>query len=376
MPPPDFIPYARQHITEEDIQAVVDVLRSDWLTTGPMVERFEQAVCDYTGARHGVAVCNGTAALHCAMHAIGIGPGDEVILPPMTFVATANAVLYQGGTPVFADVEEDTLLVDPNEVERLITPRTRAIIAVDYAGQPCDYDALRDIADRHGLWLVADACHSLGGSYKGRKVGTLADLTCFSFHPVKPITTGEGGMVMTDRPELAEKMRRFRNHGIDRDHRARQMSGGWDYDVTGPGMNYRLTDIQCALGVSQLSRLETILVRRQRIAEVYDQEFATCDCIRPLALRHGTRHAHHLYVVKLRNRDRCFHQLMSLGIGVNVHYKPVPIHSWYRERQEKNYCPCAEANFEKLLSLPFHADLRPVDVFQVAKELITIAASS
>jgi len=211
-----FIPYARQWIDDEDIQAVVEVLHSDWLTTGPKIAEFEEAVAQFVGAQDAVAVNSGTAALHAAMHAIDIRHGDEVILSPMTFAASANCILYQGGIPVFVDVEEDTLLIDPDKIEEKITPRTKAIIAVDYAGQPCDYDALQAIAKHHGLFLIADACHSLGAEYKGRKTGTLADLNIFSFHPVKHITTGEGGMVVTDNTELADRMRLFRNHGITR----------------------------------------------------------------------------------------------------------------------------------------------------------------
>lgn len=215
---PRLIPYGRQSIDEKDVSAVCQVLRSDWLTTGPKVEEFEQAVADYLGAKHAVAaVSSGTAALHAAMFALGIGSGDEVIVPSMTFAATANCVVYQGGTPVFADVELNTLLLDPEQVEAKITPDTKAIIGVDYAGQPCDWDALREIADRHNLHLVDDGCHALGAEYKGTKVGTLADLTIFSFHPVKHITTGEGGMITTDDPDLAERTRLFRNHGITRD---------------------------------------------------------------------------------------------------------------------------------------------------------------
>jgi len=198
------IPYGHQYIDEGDVQAVLKVLRSDWLTTGPKVAEFEQAFAGFVEAKEAVSVNSGTAALHAAMYALGVGPGDEVILPPMTFVATANAVVFQGGTPVFADVDPDTLLIDPNQVEDKITPLTKAIIAVDYAGQPCDYDALKTVAAKHGLFLVADACHALGAEYKGRKVGTLADLTVFSFHPVKHITTGEGGMITTDDAGLAE----------------------------------------------------------------------------------------------------------------------------------------------------------------------------
>ena len=222
-----FIPYGRQTIDDEDIEAVVSVLKSDWLTTGPAVDRFEADVCAFTGAKDGVAVCNGTAALHAAMFALGIGPGDEVIVPPITFAATANCVLYQGGRPVFVDVEEDTLLIDPNKIEEAITPRTKAIIGVDYAGQPCDWDALRAIADTHNLALVADACHSLGAEYKGRKVGTLADISCFSFHPVKNMTTGEGGMCVTNNEEYAQRMRIFRNHGITTTASQREKSGAW-----------------------------------------------------------------------------------------------------------------------------------------------------
>ena len=280
-----YIPYGRQQIDEDDIAAVVDVLRSDWLTTGPMVDKFEQAVADYTGAKYAVAVSSGTAALHAAMFAIGIGPGDEVIVPPMTFVATANAVVYQGGTPVFVDIEAETLLINPDLIEEKITPRTKAIIAVDYAGQPCDYDALREIADQHNLFLVADACHSLGAKYKGRKVGTLADLTVFSFHPVKPITTGEGGMVVTDNAEWTEQIRRFRNHGITSDHRQRQEQRTWHYEMTALGRNYRLSDIQCALGVTQLGNLQKNIEKRQRIANRYALCLADLPAVESLLLK-------------------------------------------------------------------------------------------
>jgi hypothetical protein len=247
------LPYGRQTIGGDDIAAVVETLRSDWLTTGPKVGEFERAFAAYTGAAEAVAVTNGTAALHAAMAALDIGPGDEVIVPPMTFAASANCVVYQGGTPVFADVDADTLLIDPAEVERRISPRTRAIVAVDYAGQPCDYDALQAIADEHGLALVADACHALGGSDHGRPVGTLADLSTFSLHPVKHITTGEGGVITTNDPELAARMRIFRNHGITSDHRQREQQGSWFYEMTDLGYNYRLTDVQCALGTGPVN---------------------------------------------------------------------------------------------------------------------------
>jgi len=279
------LPYGKQSIDEDDIQAVVQVLRSDWLTTGPMVSEFEGAFAQYVNAREAVAVTNGTAALHAAMFALGIGPGDEVIVPALTFAATANSVVYQGGTPVFADVEYDTLLVDPKSVEARITPRTKAIIAVDYAGQPCDYDALTAIADRYGFALVADACHALGGTYRGRPVGSVADLSTFSLHPVKPITAGEGGVVTTDNRDLADRMRMFRNHGITTDHRQREEQGSWFYEMTDLGYNYRLTDIQCALGMSQLKKLPSWLKRRWEIAAQYDDAFDDSTGVTPLGLR-------------------------------------------------------------------------------------------
>ena len=367
------IPYSRQSIDEDDIQAVVEVLRSDWLTTGPMVEKFEQAVADFVGAKHAVAVSSGTAALHCAMYAAGIGPGDEVILPPMTFVATVNAVVFQGGTPVFADVDEDTLLINPAEVEKKISPKTKAIIAVDYAGQPCDYDALRAIADRHNLILIADACHSLGAEYKGRKVGTLADLTVFSFHPVKHITTGEGGMVVTDNAEYAEKMRRFRNHGITTDHRQRFKDGTWNYEMADLGYNYRLTDFQCALGLSQLRKLSAWIFRRQEIAEKYDRTFAEIPTVRPLKTLQDRRHAYHLYVIRLEGaqeiggRSGIFESLRKEGIGINVHYIPVHLHPFYRKRcgTHPGMCPMVEAAYRQILSLPIFPAMEDRDVKEV-----------
>lgn len=369
-----FLPYGRQRIEEDDIAAVVAALRSDWLTTGPRVGEFEAAVCAFTGAQYGVAVSSGTAALHAAMHALGIGPGDEVIVPAMTFAATANCVVYQGGTPVFADVAPDTLLIDPTDAARKITPRTRAIIAVDYAGQPCDYDALRDLAQIHGLALVADACHSLGGSYKGRGVGTLADLTVFSFHPVKHITTGEGGMVATDSPEMAARMRRFRNHGIDTDHRQRETAGTWAYQMVELGYNYRITDLQAALGTSQLAKLPSWLEKRRKLAAAYDVALAKIAAACPLAVRLGNEHAYHLYVVRLADsgvRGRIFAGLRQQGIGVNVHYLPVHLHPYYRDafRTAPGLCPKAEAAYDCILTLPLHQGMDEADMARVVGAL-------
>jgi len=367
------IPYGRQSVDDEDIQFVVEVLRSDWLTTGPMVEKFEQAVADFVGSEYAVAVSSGTAGLHAAMAAVGINTGDEVIVPTMTFAATANAVVFQGGRPVFVDVLPNTLLIDPSEVEAKITSRTKAIVTVDYAGQPCDYDALRAISDKHRLTLIADACHSLGAEYKGRKVGTLADLTVFSFHPVKHITTGEGGMIVTDNREYAEKMRRFRNHGISTDHRQRSGNGTWFYEMTDLGYNYRLTDFQCALGLSQLQKLPAWIERRREIAREYDLAFATLHAIKPLDTSADVTHAYHLYVVKLegaqpeRSRVAVFEALRKEGIGVNVHYIPVHLHPFYLKRfgTRPGMCPAAEEAYERILSLPIYPTMEDRDVRKV-----------
>jgi len=348
-----FLPYGRQVIDDDDIRAVVEALRSDWLTSGPAVERFEADVCAFAGAKHGVAVCNGTAALHAAMHALGIGPGDEVIVPPMTFAATANCVLYQGATPVFADVEPDALLIDPKAVEAAVTLRTKAVIGVDYAGQPCDWDSLRAVADKHKLALVADACHALGAAYKGRKAGTLADISVFSFHPVKHVTTGEGGMCMTDDPALAQTMRVFRNHGITTTAAQREKAGGWFYEMTDLGYNCRITDIQCALGSSQLKKLPAWLTKRNELAAAYDAAFAGTS-IRPLAKKPERFHAYHLYVVRVPDRDAAFKRLRENSIGANVHYVPVHLHPYYGEKlgMKAGMFPAAEAAYKEILTLP------------------------
>jgi perosamine synthetase len=367
------LPYGRQWLDEDDIAAVVDVLRSDWLTTGPKVSAFEAEFAATTGAREAVAVSSGTAALHAAVYAIGVGPGDEVIVPAMTFAATANCVVFQGGTPVFADVEADTLLLGPGQVVSRIGPRTKAIIAVDYAGHPCDYDGLRSLANEHGLTLIADACHALGATYRGRKVGTLADLSAFSFHPVKHITTGEGGMVTTDRTDWAQRMQRFRSHGITADHRQREREGSWFYEMTDLGYNYRISDVQCALGISQLAKLSRWVERRQLIAQRYNQAFADLPGIRPLGTRCDVGHAYHLYVVRIDeailgvDRGQVFRALQAEGIGVNVHYVPVHLHPFYRQRfgTGPGDCPVAEAAYAQVLTLPIFPAMTEQDIDDV-----------
>lgn len=380
---PSLIPYARQWISAADIQTVTDVLHSEWLTTGPKVEEFEKKVTSYVVAPFGVAVCNGTAALHTAYHAAGIQANDEVIVPAITFVATANAAVFLGAKPIFADVDPDTLLINPASVKQRITKKTKAIIAVDYAGQPCAYDELRHLANTHNLLLLADAAHSLGATYKGRSVGTLADATTFSFHAVKHITTGEGGMVVTADAALADRAKIFRNHGIRTDHRQRTEKGIWHYDMVDIGYNYRITDIQCALGVSQVKRLPKFLEKRRRIATAYSEAFANDSLVAPLVVRPENQHAYHLYVIRLRldrlrgDRDAIFTALRELGIGVNVHYAPIYLHSFYRKNFQTapGLCPVAEKVADTILTLPLYPLMTDGDVKRVIQGVRQVTKS-
>ncbi len=358
------IPYGRQSIDDDDISAVVAVLKSDWLTTGPEVEAFEKDVAAAVGARFGVAVNSGTAALHCAYRAAGLGPGDEVIVPAMTFAATANAALYVGAKPIFCDIDPKTLLIDVAAAERLITAKTRAIVAVDYAGQPCDYDELRNLCQSKNLKLLADGCHALGAQYKGQAVGRLADYTALSFHPVKHVATGEGGMVITDDAGGAKVMKTFRNHGITTDHRQREAGATWRYEMAELGYNYRISDILCALGRSQLRKNPAWLQRRRGIAERYDTFFRGIDGVKPLTLKPDRVHAYHLYVIRIGagarvGRDEAFARLREAGIGVNVHYIPVHLHPYYRKNlgTAEGLCPRAEEAFDEILSLPMYPGL-------------------
>lgn len=367
------ITHRHQWLDEEDIRTVIEVLRSDCLTGGPKVDEFERKFAEVVGSKHAVAVSSGTAGLHAAMSVSNIGPRDEVIVPAMTFVASANAVVFVGGVPIFADVDPNTLLLDPQLLEKKISPRTKAIVAVDYAGQPCDHDALVEIASHYRLQLIVDACHALGGRYKGRPVGSLAKLNIFSFHPVKHITTGEGGMIATDDSDLANKMRVFRNHGINMDHRQRTQQVSWFYEMENPGYNYRLSEFQCALGTSQLRHLEPWVIRRQEIATQYHTALSKIPGIQPLTVRPDVSHAYHLYVIRLdptcirRTRAEIFAFLRAEGINVNVHYIPVHLHPFYRRtfHTSPGSCPVAEQAYEQILSLPIFPRMTDTDVGRV-----------
>ena len=370
------LPYARQTVEEMDVQAVTAALRSDWLTTGPLVGAFERAVGSLVEAGHAVAVNSGTAALHAAVFAAGIGPGDEVITTPLTFAASANAVLYQGGVPVFADIRPDTLNLDPEAVAARLTPRTRAVLPVDFAGQPADLDALGEIARARRLTMIEDAAHALGGSYRGRPIGAVADLTTFSFHPAKLVTTGEGGMVTTNRDDLAVRLRRFRNHGLESDFRERTARGAPYSPMVDLGYNYRLTDLQCALGLSQLTRLEQFLKRRSDIAERYTAALAAVPEVRVPLVESHIRHGWHIFPILLEldrltaDRNTVLSALRAENIGATVHYVPAYWHPHYQALgYRRGLCPHAESAYERLITLPLFPGMIDRDVEDVLAAL-------
>ena len=364
------LPYGRQSIDEDDIQAVVEMLRSDWLTTGPKVAEFEEAFAEWVGAKYAVCFSSGTAALHGAAFVAGLREGDEALTSPLTFVATANCVLYQRATPVFVDVCSDTLNLDPEQLECKISDKTRVILAVDYAGHPADFEAIVRIAGSRGLVVIEDACHALGAAYHGRRVGSVAHLTVFSFHPVKHLSTGEGGMVTTDDAGWAQMLRQFRNHGISSEARERR---GWQYEMVMLGFNYRLTDIACALGISQLTKIEANLARRREIAAQYAAALQgmpelVLPCVRP-----DVDPAWHLYPIRLNlgrlsaTREQIFRALRAENIGVNVHYIPVHLQAYYRGRfgYRGGEYPVAENAYERLISLPMFHGMTDEDVGDV-----------
>lgn len=355
----NFIPYGKQSIDEDDIEAVINILKSDYLTTGPVIDQFEEAMANYTGKKYAVAVSNGTAALHTAVFGAGIGKDDEVIVADISFVASSNCVLYEGGTVVFADVEEDTLNIDPNKIEGLITNKTKAIIAVDMAGQLCDYTRLREICKKHNLILIEDAAHSLGADNCG-----YGDLTTLSFHPVKNMTTGEGGMILTDNVEYYNRMKAFRTHGIYIDYKMREKLGSYFYDMIHNGYNYRLTDFQSALGLSQLKKLDGFITRRKEIAAIYDNALkAYSSYLEPIVQKQDS--GHHIYIIKLKegiDRDTFFKELKSRGIGVNVHYRPIHLHTYYKNLNMNVSCPVAESVYNRIITIPIYPKMTDADV--------------
>lgn len=373
-----YIPYGTQWIDEEDIKAAAEALRSDYLTTGPRVEEFEKAAAAYVGADYGAAVGNGTAALHIACMAAGLKEGDEVITTPITFAASANCVLYCKATPVFADIDPVTYNISPDSILSRITERTRAVIAVHYAGQPCDMDKISRIAKEHKLFVIEDGAHALGAEYKGKKIGGISDLTCFSFHPVKHITTGEGGMITTNSKELYEKLRLLRSHGITRNEEwfENEGEGPWYYEQKELGYNYRISDIQCALGISQLKKLPMFLEKRRAIAQMYNDAFKEMKNIHIPIQKEGCTSSWHLYVIRVKPQIRraVFNYLRQAGIGVNVHYIPVYRHPYYRKNgYEGVSLKEAEKLYDSMISLPVYPLLSREQQEYVIEKVISAA---
>jgi UDP-4-amino-4,6-dideoxy-N-acetyl-beta-L-altrosamine transaminase len=369
------IPYSRQSIDEDDIAAVVEVLRSEFLTQGPKIAQFEQALADYCGAAHAVVFSSGTAALHAAHFAAGVGPGDEVVTSPLTFAATANAALYLGARPVFADVEPDTGNIDPERIAAAITPRTRALAPVHFAGHPVDLDRIGVLAARHGLVVIEDACHALGARHRGRRIGVISEMTVFSFHPVKTIATGEGGAVLTASRELGEKLRLFRSHGITREALTLPSEGAWYYEMQALGMNYRLTDIQAALGISQLRKADAFVARRAALARRYREALADHPGFDLPGQRGYADPAHHLFPILLASawvgrKREIFDALRSRGVGVQCHYLPVYRHPYYRALgYPGGLCPAAEEFSRREISLPLYPALKEEEQEYVVRVL-------
>ncbi|MFC1667053.1 UDP-4-amino-4,6-dideoxy-N-acetyl-beta-L-altrosamine transaminase [Candidatus Omnitrophota bacterium] len=393
------IPYGKQCIEEDDIQEVLKVLKSDWVTQGPKIKEFEDAICAYTGARHAIAVATGTAALHCACFAAGIGPGDEVITAPITFAASGNCALFLGADVKFVDIRKDTYCMDPKKLESAITPKTKAIIPVDFTGQPCDMDEINNIAKKHNLIVIHDAAHSLGASYKGKKIGTLANMTIFSFHPVKHITTGEGGMIVTSDELLAKKLRLFRTHGITNDSSSIKLKeqasdnensflkgrnpetvSPWYYEMQALGYNYRITDIQCALGLSQLKKLDQFISKRRKIVARYTEAFSKSPYLITPLQENDRKNAWHLYMLCLRlkemikTRRQVFEELRALGIGVHVHYMPLHLQPYYRERfgYKREDFPEAEKFYDRAITIPLFPGLTDSEVEYIIENVLKV----
>ena len=368
------ISYGRQWIDEEDVKAVSETLLGDYLTCGPKVEELEKELCKLTGAKHAVAVSNGTAALHCACIAAGIGPGDEVITTPITFAASANCALYCGAVPVFADIRKETYNIDPDSIRAHITPRTKAIVAVDFTGQAVEADEIRQICEEYGLIFIEDGAHSIATAYKGRQVGSFADMTTFSFHPVKTVTGGEGGAVLTNNEEYYQKLLLARAHGITRDVRRMEEEphGSWYYEQISLGYNYRMTDIQAGLLISQLDKLPAFSARRKKIVARYNEAFAAIPQLQVQEEIPESDSTRHLYILRIRpetlriSRKEFFEAMAAENIMCNVHYIPTYYFPYYKSLgYEKGLCPKAEKLYEEMMSLPLYYGMTDQDVEDV-----------
>ena len=378
----EFLPFAAPLLGDEEIDEVVHCLRSGWLTTGLKVKQFEREFAEFIGAKHALAVNSCTAALHLALEAVGVGPGDEVITTPMTFTATAAVIEHLGARPVFADCAPNTLNIDPAQIERRLSPRTRAILPVHFAGQACDMDAIGAIARSHGVPVIEDAAHAIPTTYKGRTIGTLSDVTCFSFYATKNVTTGEGGMVVTDRDDVMERMRLMHLHGMSKDAWKRYtQNGSWSYEILAPGFKYNLTDIAAAIGIHQLRKCHAFHRRRLTIANQYDAAFADLPGIALSKVEDREGHGWHLYVIRVDperlgiGRDAFVERLIARNIGVSVHFIPLHVHPYYRERYalKPGDFPNAWAAYERIVSLPIYAKMTDDDVRHVIDAVRAIA---
>jgi len=369
----NYIAYGRQSIDQNDKNAVLKVLESDFLTTGPEISRFEQALADYVGAKYAVAYANGTAALHGACFAADVKAQDEVITSPLSFAASANCALYLGARPIFADIDEKTLNIDPNAIEKLISKKTKAIIPVHYTGRAADIDSIQALISNREITIIEDAAHALGTTYHDKKVGSISDMTEFSFHPVKTITTGEGGAITTNSERLYKQLKLFVSHGITRDaERLQDNRGPWYYEQQALGFNYRMTDMQAALGISQLSRIEEFISRRKALVALYDNAFVDEPGLTLQKSLPKSDAATHLYVLLLNldelkvSRDQIFNALRAENIGVNVHYIPIYLHPYYQALgYQKGLCPVAESIYERLITIPLHPSMTDQDALHV-----------
>ena len=380
-----FLPFNQPDIGEEEIDEVVKTLRSGWITTGPRTKEFERRFAAYVNSRHAIAVNSCTGGLHVALAAAGIGPGDEVVVPTMTFCATANVVVHLGATPIIVDVEPDTLNIDPQCLDAAITRRTKAVIPVHLYGHPCEMDRINDITEAHDVLVIEDAAHAVAAEWRGRRIGSFSLATAFSFYATKNLTTAEGGMITTDDDDYAERMRILSLHGISRDAWKRYSAeGSWYYEVSVPGFKYNLTDLQAALGLHQLSRLEDMTCRRAKLAGQYRAGLSGLPEVELPIVRPGIRHAWHLYPIRLRpelltiDRARFIEQLKSEGIGTSVHFIPLHRHPYYRDRfhfQPSDF-PVADAAYERLISLPLYPRMTDSDVSDAIEAVRRVVRSN
>ncbi|MEE9379274.1 MAG: UDP-4-amino-4,6-dideoxy-N-acetyl-beta-L-altrosamine transaminase [Candidatus Lokiarchaeia archaeon] len=374
----DFLPYGTQYIDDNEINEVIDTLKSKWITTGPKMRLFEEKFKEFIRSKHAIAVNSGTAALHICTSTINIKPGDEVITTPMTFVASANCVIYRGGTPIFADIKKDTYNIDPKEIRKKINPKTKAIIPVHFTGQPCDMDEICEIAEENELYIIEDAAHAIDAEYKNKKIGNISDLTAFSFHPVKNITTAEGGMVTTNNDDFNDKLLMFRTHGISKDAVKRfGKSGDFYYDMQYLGFRYNLSELHASLGIHQLNRLEHFQKRRREIVKIYNRELQNIEEISIPFVKKDVKHSWHLYVVQIDidklkvGRDQIFKALREENIGVNVHYIPIHYHTYYQKKFDlkKGILPNVEWLFPRIITIPLFQKMTDDDAYDVINAL-------